>query len=139
MAEDNKPNLKTPKVNPYVVYGILIVIFILISVFSGGSSFKELMPVNTSEFNEILEKGDVEKVIVYNKTEAEVFLSKKALLDTVKYKAVYKDYLNRPNNGPHYILTNIGNDELFQNKLEKAVAEKRLKATIFYKKKIGLE
>ena len=72
------------------------------------------MPVNTSEFNEILEKGDVEKVIVYNKTEAEVFLSKKALLDTVKYKAVYKDYLNRPNNGPHYILTNIGNDELFK-------------------------
>ena len=134
MAEDNKPNLKTPKVNPYVVYGVLIVIFILISVFSGGSSFQEPMPVNTSEFNNILQKGDVEKVTVYNKTEAEVFLSKKALLDTVKYKAVFKDYLNRPNKGPHYILTNIGNDELFQNKLEKAVAEKRLKSYNFLQK-----
>ena len=43
------------------------------------------------------------------------------------YKGVAKDLLNRPNiKGPHYVF-DIGNDEIFQKKLETAVAEGKLK------------
>ena len=63
--------------------------------------------------------------MVYNKTEAEVFLTEKALKSAV-HKAVAKDLLNRPNKGPHYTF-DIGNDEIFQKKLEDAVAKGKLK------------
>jgi cell division protease FtsH len=42
-----------------------------------------------------LEKGDVEKVIVYNKSEAEVYLTPNTLKEPY-HKAVAKDLLNRP-------------------------------------------
>ena len=129
MANDNKPNPNKIKVNPWFVYGAIFLILMLISVFSGGSNFQEALPTNSSKFNTLLEKGDVEKVIVYNKDEAEVFLTAAALKDSAN-KAVAKDLLNRPNKGPHYVF-NIGNDEIFQNQLVKAEAEGKLKSHEF--------
>ncbi len=129
MANDNKPNPNKIKVNPWIVYGAIFLILMLISVFSGGSNFQEALPTNSSKFNTLLEKGDVEKVIVYNKDEAEVFLTAAALKDSAN-KAVAKDLLNRPNKGPHYVF-NIGNDEIFQNQLVKAETEGKLKSHEF--------
>jgi cell division protease FtsH len=114
------------------VYGAIVLIFIVISFATGGSAFQETRPTTASEFNVMLEHGDVTRVIVYNKTEAEVYLNKNALKDK-KYAAVAKDLLNRQNEGPHYKF-DIGNDEIFQNKLEKAVQEGKLKAYNFQMK-----
>jgi cell division protease FtsH len=99
---------------------------------NGGSSFQEPLKTSSSKFNAFLEKGQVEKVIVYNKTEAEVYLTAEALKDPI-HKAVSKDLLNRPNTGAHYIF-DIGNDEIFQNKLEQAVKEGKLKEYSFLPK-----
>ena len=108
------------------MYGLIILIFLGISYATGGSSFQEVAKTSSSKFNTYLENGDVQKVIVYNKTEAEVFLTKEALAKPM-YKGVAKDLLNRPNiKGPHYVF-DIGNDEIFQKKLETAVAEGKLK------------
>ena len=90
------------------------------------------MKTSSSKFNEYLEKGQVGKVIVYNKTEAEVYLTPEALKDPV-HKAVANDMLNRPSKGPHYTLE-IGNDEIFQNKLEAAVTQKKLREYSFLPK-----
>ena len=126
MANDNKPNPNKIKISPWLMYGLIILIFLGISYATGGSSFQEVAKTSSSKFNTYLENGDVQKVIVYNKTEAEVYLTKEALAKPM-YKAVAKDLLNRPNiKGPHYIF-DIGNDEIFQKKLETAVAEGKLK------------
>ena len=90
------------------------------------------LKTSSSKFNKYLEKGQVEKVIVYNKTEADVYLTATALKEST-HKAVAKDLLNRPNKGPHYTF-DIGNDEIFQNKLEAAVKAGQLKEYSFLPK-----
>jgi len=125
MAKDNNPNSNKFKVSPWLVYTAILLIFLAISFATGGSNFQEPAQLTSSKFNSYLEKGQIEKVIVYNKSEAEVFLNQKALSDP-EHKKVAKDILDRPNKGPHYSF-DIGNDQIFQTKLEKAVAEGKLK------------
>lgn len=124
MAKENNP---TPKfrISPWLIYAVVILIFLAISFATGGSSFQEPAKTTSSKFNTLLEKGDVDKVIIYNKSEAEVYLTPEALKDKA-HKAVANDLLNRPNKGPHYTFE-IGNDEIFQTKLETAVKEGKLK------------
>ena len=125
MAKDNNPNSNKFKVSPWLIYTAILLIFLFISFITGGSSLNEPGQLTSSKFNDYLEKGQIEKVIVYNKTEAEVFLNATALKDAA-HKKVSKDVFDRPNKGPHYTF-DIGNDQIFQNKLEKAVAEGKLK------------
>ena len=125
MAKDNNPNSNKFKVSPWLVYTAILLIFLFISYMTGGSSFQEPAQLTSSNFNSYLEKGQIEKVIVYNKTEAEVFLTPAALKDPAN-KKVAKDVFDSPNKGPHYTFI-IGNDQLFQTKLEKAVAAGKLK------------
>ena len=125
MAKENNPNPNKFKVSPWLIYTAILFIFLFISFITGGSSLNEPGQLTSSKFNDYLEKGQIEKVIVYNKTEAEVFLNVAALKDPA-HKKVSKDVFDRPNKGPHYTF-DIGNDQIFQNKLEKAVAEGKLK------------
>jgi cell division protease FtsH len=125
MAKDNNPNSNKFKVSPWLVYTVILLIFLFISYITGGSNFQEPAQLTSSNFNAYLEKGQIEKVIVYNKTEAEVFLTPAALKEPAN-KKVAKDVFNSPNKGPHYTFI-IGNDQLFQTKLEKAVAAGKLK------------
>ena len=125
MAKENNPNPNKFKVSPWLIYTAILFIFLFISFITGGSSLNEPGQLTSSKFNNYLEKGQIEKVIVYNKTEAEVFLNVAALKDPT-HKKVSKDVFDRPNKGPHYTF-DIGNDQIFQNKLEKAVAEGKLK------------
>ncbi|MBP6146841.1 MAG: ATP-dependent zinc metalloprotease FtsH [Flavobacterium sp.] len=125
MAKENNPNPNKFKVSPWLIYTAILFIFLFISFITGGSSLNEPGQLTSSKFNNYLEKGQIEKVIVYNKTEAEVFLNVAALKDPA-HKKVSKDVFDRPNKGPHYTF-DIGNDQIFQNKLEKAVAEGKLK------------
>ena len=125
MAKDNNPNSNKFKVSPWLIYTAILLIFLVISFVTGGSSFQEPSQLTSSKFNSYLEKGQIEKVIVYNKTEAEVFLNAQALKDP-EHKKVAIDVLDRPNKGPHYSF-DIGNDQIFQTKLEKAVNEGKLK------------
>jgi ATP-dependent metalloprotease FtsH len=132
MAKDNNPNSNKFKVSPWLVYTAILLIFLGISFVTGGSSFQEPAQLTSSKFNSYLEKGQIEKVIVYNKNEAEVYLNTKALSDP-EHKKVSKDVLDRPNKGPHYSF-DIGNDQIFQTKLEKAVTEGKLKDFNFLQK-----
>ncbi|MCF6140927.1 ATP-dependent zinc metalloprotease FtsH [Flavobacterium sp. K77] len=125
MAKENNPNPNKFKVSPWLLYTAVILILLFISFMTGGSSLSEPGQLTSSKFNEYLEKGQIERVIVYNKAEAEVFLTPAAIKD-LTHKKVAKDVFNEPNKGPHYTFE-IGNDQIFQNKLEKAVKEGKLK------------
>ena len=125
MAKENNPNPNKFKVSPWLIYTAILLIFLFISFITGGSNLNEPSQLTSSKFNDLLDKGQIEKVIVYNKTEAEVFLNAAALKEASN-KKVSKDVFDRPNKGPHYTF-DIGNDQIFQNKLEKAVADGKLK------------
>jgi cell division protease FtsH len=125
MAEDKKPNPKNFKVSPYLIYGVIIAIFIAINYTTGGANFNQPLKTTSSKFNTFLENGEIEKVIVYNKTDAEIYLTTKALADP-KHKLVANDMMQKPNKGPHYVI-DIGNDEIFQKRLEDAVIRGKLK------------
>ena len=125
MAKENNPNPNKFKISPWLVYTAILLIFLFISFITGSSSLQEPAQLTSSKFNAYLEKGQIEKVIVYNKTEAEVFLKTEALKDK-EHQKVAKDIFDRPNKGPQYTFE-IGNDQIFQTKLEKAVAEGKLK------------
>ena len=125
MAKDNNQNQNKLKISPWLIYGAIIVIFLFISFATGGSNFQEPSKTSSSKFNVYLDRGDIEKVIIFNKTEAEVYLSN-AAIKLPEHKAVAKDLLNRPNKGPHYTF-DIGNDQIFQQKLEQAVKDQKLK------------
>ena len=125
MAKENNPNPNKFKVSPWLVYTAILLVFLFISFVTGSSSLQEPAQLTSSKFNGFLEKGQIEKVIVYNKTEAEVFLKPEALKEK-EHQQVAKDIFDRPNKGPQYTFE-IGNDQIFQTKLEKAVAEGKLK------------
>lgn len=131
MSKENNstPNPNKFKFNPWLVYFIVAGIFIFISIISGGSSFQEPGKLTISKFNEYLENGEIEKVLVYSKgenlSEAEIYITKDALKDK-KHKAVVNDVLGRENKGAHYLLPNIGDVKLFQDKLEQAKKESKL-------------
>ena len=122
MANDKKPS--NFKINPWWIYGTLIILFFGLN-FLSGAAFQESAKISASKFNEYLEKGQVEKIIIYNKTEAEAFLTKDALKDKA-HKKVAKDIIGNQNKGPHYTFE-IGNDEVFQNKIEKAKLDGKIK------------
>tara|TARA_R110000868_G_scaffold79068_4_gene225005 strand:+ start:276 stop:2201 length:1926 start_codon:yes stop_codon:yes gene_type:complete len=132
MAKDNNPNPNKFKVSPWLVYTAILLIFLFISFITGSSNFQEPAPLTPPNFDVILEKGQVQKVIVSNKTEAEVYLTADAL-KLKEHEKVAKDMLGNISKGPQYTFE-IGNDQIFQSKLEKAIAEGKLKDFKFSQK-----
>jgi len=122
MSENKKPN--GLKFSPWWIYAALISGLLALNYF-GGSNLQDATKISYSKFNEYLNKGQIEKVIIYNKTEGEAYLTAVALKEKSNSK-VAKDMLGNANKGPHYSF-DIGNDEVFQNNIEKAKAEGKLK------------
>lgn len=111
----SKPNNK-PRFNPWLLWGGFILLFVIINYTSssGLGNSKEL-PI--SKFNEILEKGQVERV-VFNRSSAKVFLTEEAKKQDEQSKA--------PNNvfaqfqEPSHFVVDIANVELFEKNLMEA-------------------
>ena len=132
MASEKKSN--NFKFSPWWIYAGLIVVFFALNFF-GGSSFQETSKISSSKFNEYLDKGQIEKVVVYNKeegSEGEAYLTASALKQTIHSK-VAKDLLNKPNKGPHYSF-DPGDVKAFQSTLEKAKLAGKIKDYDFKKR-----
>ncbi|MDD3877123.1 MAG: ATP-dependent zinc metalloprotease FtsH [Bacteroidales bacterium] len=105
-----------PKFNIYWVYGALALLFIGLQFIDFGKS--EPKVISWEKFSsEILINNEVDKLIVVNGEQAEVFI-KKELLTQEKFKDVNKGYKNKPNPGPHYIFT-IGSIDVLEQRLQR--------------------
>lgn len=113
MSKDNKPNKL--KVSPWLIYGGILLLFLAINFLWGGSSWNDPKPISLAKFYKYLDKGDVSKVI-YTKTNAEAFLKPQSL-KLPEHEKVQKDFLGKPNKGPHYSFK-TGNEEEFQKRLD---------------------
>jgi cell division protease FtsH len=132
MAKDNNPNQNKFKISPWFIYTAILLVFLFISFATGGSGFSEPIQLSPPNFNALLEKGEVEKVIIYNKSETEVFLTDAALKNPAN-KKVAKDMFNGQNKGPHYIVK-VGDIQNFEKTLKAAVDQKKLKDYSFQEK-----
>ena len=114
-----KENKSQPKYNSYWIYGIIISVLLLASMYTDGSS-GNVRKTNISEFEKFLNEGDIKEVSVINKNLAVVTLNELAL-DKPQHKNLKsKNFMGQQNiSGPHYEFE-VGDLELFQRKLEKA-------------------
>jgi cell division protease FtsH len=129
MSTEKKPT--NFKISPWWIYSGLIAIFLILSVLNNGS-LNDPMKISSSKSDELLNKGQVEKVIIFNKLQAEIYLTPAAQKDKAN-KKVAKDILGNPNKGPHYIF-DIGDTQNYEKKLDKAIAEGKLKDYDFKQK-----
>ena len=117
MTKKKKQN--TPKINPYWLYGMVIVLLLSLSFFGDGN-LQSSGKTNISAFERYLNNGDVEQVLIQNKKTAQIFL-KQAALEKSDHQALKKEnFLGKVNvKGPHYSFE-FGDLKLFQEKLERA-------------------
>jgi AFG3 family protein len=89
------------------------------------------MPISWKEFSvDLLKSGDVQKVIVIDKSKVEVYLTPSALKKD-KYRGVVKGPLGYVKNGPNYQFS-IGSVDLFETRMEKLQENKPEKIDIIY-------
>jgi ATP-dependent metalloprotease FtsH len=122
MSENKKPS--GLKFSPWWISGAIIFMFVILNILN-GSTMQDPSKISSSKFDELLNSGQIEKVIIYNKNQAEAYLTANALKAKANEK-IAKDVFGNPNKGPHYIF-DPGNDELFQKKLVDARAQKKIK------------
>jgi AFG3 family protein len=108
----------SPRFNPIYIYVILLLTFIAIQYFANGGSPEE---TNWQEVrNTMLKNGDIEKIVVVNKTEADIYLKEGAF---EKYKSKFdRGFMSPSKTGPQFFFT-IGSVDVFETNLEKAQAE----------------
>ena len=122
MKNTKQPTNK-PKFNSYWIYGLIILFFASTYFIGGDNNTSASKNINITSFERYLNKGEIKEVTVINKNIAQVTLHRDVLNSPDHKKANSVNFLGQKNiNGPHYVFE-IGNLELFQNKLE--LAEKK--------------
>ena len=116
--KEKTPNKKT-NFSSYWLYGMIAVFFISMSYFN-NSGVSNDQRINISTFERFLNDDEVERVLVINKSLAQVTIKDDALQTSKHKKARSTDFLGRSSSGgPHYEFE-VGNLEIFQTKLEEA-------------------
>ena len=109
---------KTPKINPYWIYGVIIISFLAIQWFTLGAG-----PVETN-WKEVktamIPNNDIQKIIVVNEKEAQIYLKKESY---DKYKDKLNNGFTAPAEiGPHFFFT-IGSVDSFEKNLQEVQTE----------------
>ena len=116
----NKNSIKKPKFNTYWIYSLIVLFFVSTYFIGGNETNTTSKNINITSFERFLNKGEIKEVTVINKNLAQVTLNRDALNSPDHKSAKSTNFLGQKNlNGPHYVFE-IGNLELFQNKLEEA-------------------
>ncbi len=102
-----------PKFNFYWIYGLVAIIFIALTFTNWGNSVKD---IEWGQLKEMLVSQDVDKIVVVNGEEAEIFI-KKDKLSEPKYEKVREQGLSGAN--PQYTYT-IGSYDTFKEDVENA-------------------
>lgn len=103
-----------PKFSFYWIYAILAVVFIGIQYFNYTSPVKD---TTWSALREMLEKQDIEKIVVVNKEKAEIFIKKDKLESDTTYKEFIKKGFGSSTRSPQYIYQ-IGSEEILYTLLK---------------------
>ena len=122
MSKDKNP--KNFKFNAYWVYGIVIGLFLVFNIFSGGFGASNGVTTTPSKFFKFLKDGDVQKVEIVNKREALVYLNEKAAKKQIHSKTQTQNLIPI-GTSPNYKFE-FGDVQLFQKQLEDTILEQDL-------------
>ena len=131
MANNNKKSeLKNPKFNSYWIYGAIILVFIVLNVFGGGS-WSQPKKTTQGEFETLLRDGDVEKVEIVNRKIAKVYLTPEAK-DKEKHTKNKKgsNFLSDGKEASYQF--EFGDLQNFENSLDKIKSQDNLQTTVVY-------
>ncbi|CAL2055386.1 ATP-dependent zinc metalloprotease FtsH [Tenacibaculum sp. 190524A05c] len=129
MSEKKKNNPKFT-LNSYWIYIPLILFFLAMGLFNQGNpNAKE---ITSNDFNEMLIENDIEKIMIYNKSIAEIYIKKDVLKEKDRYTKNKKDNLlfSKSSNVFEY---NVGDLQNFENQLKEA--KQKYGLSLFYKHK----
>jgi len=107
-----------PKFNSYWIIGIILVAMIGIQFLSASGGLKE---IDSNRFFQILQKGDIEKIIIVNKEKVEIYIKPERLTD-----AEYEDVKSQKSNTmlgqslPQYFF-NIISQDVFVGELNRVM------------------
>ncbi|MFV0554304.1 MAG: ATP-dependent zinc metalloprotease FtsH [Mangrovibacterium sp.] len=103
-----KNNNKPPKFNPYWIYGVMLALILGLGAWDFGTTPKK---TSKRDFYQMLEAGDVERVVVVNEKNARVYLHENSVS---KYeKKSENEASSIPKTGPQFVLE-VGSLENFE-------------------------
>ena len=110
------PSNKPPKFNPYWIYGVIAVLFIVVNFYLTGSKG----PVETT-WNKVrttmLVNNDIDRIVVINKEKAQIYLKPERVN---KYEKEMQGTFTKPaETGPHFFFV-IGSIDTFDRNLTEA-------------------
>ncbi|MDA0316669.1 MAG: ATP-dependent zinc metalloprotease FtsH [Bacteroidetes bacterium] len=129
MSKDKNP--KNFKFNAYWVYGIVIGLFLVFNIFSGGFGASDGVTTTPSKFFKFLKDGDVQKVEIVNKREALVYLNDKAAKKQIHSKTQTQNLIPI-GTSPNYKFE-FGDVQLFQKQLEDTILERDLNTELNFR------
>lgn len=133
MAKDNNTNPKKPKFSSWWVYGLIAILLIGFQVLNSGN-FSSEKTTTTSELQEYLRNGDIEKItIITNTNRAKVFLSDEALAKDVHKEVAEKPFSIGTAVMPQYVL-DYGDLQIFQNEITEIKKENNLDTVVEFDK-----
>ncbi|MCP4439080.1 MAG: ATP-dependent zinc metalloprotease FtsH [Aureispira sp.] len=118
MQENNSPQDNKPKFNYYWIYAVIAVILIALNFFSFSGAQKDIEEVG--ELVEMIEEGDVQRIVVVNRDYAEVYIKDDRLSDE-EHSEVGQTSFGMSNTGPHYRHKIMSLDK-FEEKIDAAQA-----------------
>ncbi len=125
MANNKKGNLKDsnfkPKFNFYWIYGGLFVLLLIFQYFNSGNSLQK--EITQNKFNTVLESNDISKIIILNRSIAQIYLKEDAFTKEEYKKQVAAPFFNKNNPVFEY---NFGDLQNFEKKLEEAKTDNGL-------------
>jgi len=138
MAKDNNNTTpKKPKFSSWWIYGLIAVLLIGFN-FLGGSNFANTKKSTTSELQEYLRNGDIDKIlIITNTNQAKVFLSEEALAKEVHKEVSEKPFLPASGAVPQYIL-DYGDLQIFQNEITEIKKAENLDTIVEFDKESNM-
>lgn len=126
MSENNKPKIKVYKIGPWFFPTLIILLFLAINFFDKSFSLGFPEPISISKFEELVQKNEIQEVVVYNDKTADIVLNQRGLANPQLKKSQNSVFKSTNKTGPHYVIESIGSAELFQKKLDEAKAKKLL-------------
>lgn len=130
--EQPKKNIepKKPKFSAYWIYGAIIIIFLGINIFS-GSGFNDPTKTNPTEFLNFLREGDVEKLVIVNRSEGRVFLTEEAKNKDIHKKTAENELFPSPDT-PDYTFK-FGDLQNLEDKISEVKDESNVDAPVEFR------
>jgi cell division protease FtsH len=128
--KDNKPEIKKPRFNSYWIYAVIILVFLGIQIFGGGS-WSQPSKTTQADFEQFLKDGDVDKIEIINRKVAKVYLTPEAMNKEVHSRKKGSSLLPPSPNDPSYQFE-FGDLQNFENSFNQIIEEQNLNTKIVW-------